>query len=266
MPYTDDLKNHLGQYKDNDLKVQENGLWDGRPYAHILPEEQSFLNILEPFRDVFRLEHEVGKLNFTLDHPNHLNSSQAMGINLAFPFMFSGWYSPLLAALEIDPEPIAEAAFESVMDDQTHVDLLLRGQSGRNIYCEIKLKESGFGEAKAVNTDYEQIFQRHLPQLELVIKSEYLTFDIFKKYYQLFRYMALLSPQQPNVFCLIVPHRNKAFQNGIAFLEESVLETMKQKIKLAYLEDVVERLLESLKMHDQIHRHFSLFKEKYISF
>ena len=35
---------HLSEYLLNHLGVVENGLWDGNPYAHILPQELSQLN------------------------------------------------------------------------------------------------------------------------------------------------------------------------------------------------------------------------------
>jgi hypothetical protein len=239
----------------------------GHHYAHILPDGEEFLNILEPFRDEFVGERDAGKLTFRLSDLPHLNSSQEMGINLAFPFIFCGWHLPLLAALEVDSEPIESSEFERRMPDRTNVDVFLRRQSGRELFCEIKLAETGFGTANDANAVYEEIFRNLHPQLEAVVGNGHLNLDNFEQYYQLFRYLALIAPDQPHIFCPVIPRRNRPFHNSrIAFMEQVVQPVVRQKVKISYLEDVIERLLASTQSHERIQRHFLLFKELFATF
>ena len=267
MTYDDELKMHVAKYKREKLKVVENGVWRNREYEHILPVEQRYLNLLKPYRQEFKCRFESGQFTFNIEDLPHLNSSQAMGANLFFPFHVAEWYSPFLQALRIEDEPIQNSQFEYVMPDQTNVDILLVGASGRRVFVEVKLKERGFGAANSKKVDYARIFQKHSPQLESIVRNDHLTFRKFKQYYQLFRYLSFLSPESSDVFCLLVPRRNELFQKDIPVINEILRDEQKAKVKVAYLEDVVERLISSFQNDNQLLlQQFILFKEKYILF
>jgi hypothetical protein len=266
LAYADDLKDHLVRYKQQTLRIAENGVWRENEYEHILPVEHRFLNILETFRQEFQERVASGQVSFNLEDLPHLNSSQAMGINLFLPFHKSRNYSAFLAALELDEESIQEAHFEHVMGEQTNVDILLHGESGHRVFIEIKLKETEFGSAGSITADYQGIFNERRPQLESVIQEKYLTLETFKKHYQLLRYLAFLSGKSSDTFCLLVPRRNEQFKKEIAILDAMVLDDKKDNVKVVYLEDVVDQLINSLRDDELLHRHFVLFKEKYIAF
>ena len=269
MTYENDLLEHLKKYKRDSLKITSNGIWKNCPdreYEHILPNENRFMNILEPFREDFQFEKEKGEFKFRLDDLTHLNSSQAMGINLFYPFHFCEWYSPFLKALEIDSEPIKLSCFEKLMSDQTNVDVFIQGESGRRLLIEIKLKENGFGRANCKSTDYQSIFETLAQNLVGVIKEEYLKPEYLKKHYQLFRYLSFLSQHSSDIFCLIVPRRNEYFQKEISVIDNIVVHQQRRKVKIAYLEDIVNRLITDLQSHDRLLQHFISFKEKNIKF
>jgi hypothetical protein len=266
MAYADDLKRHLERYKVDVLRVEGNGLYRRAQYAHILPDDDQFLNILDPFREDFRSCVESGRFTIDLGRLTHLNSSLAMGINLFFPFICCGWYTPLLSAVEIDSEEIQEATFETVMPDQTHVDVLLKGHSERRLFFEIKLKEDRFGPANNASTDYNRIFNDRKGLLASRLEDAYLTVENFRAHYQLFRYLTFISPDNSDMFCIVVPRRNEQFSRSISFLWQALRATMRQRVRIAYLEDVIERLIASTKHDERFHKHFDLFKKKYILF
>lgn len=77
---------HLADYKRERLGVQKNGVWIGRygpvEKAHILPKEKYKLNLLDDVREAF-FDSEQGEVPLHR-YFHHLNSSQAMCINLFF--------------------------------------------------------------------------------------------------------------------------------------------------------------------------------------
>ncbi|MBL0144322.1 MAG: hypothetical protein IPP91_20015 [Betaproteobacteria bacterium] len=85
--YQDRLKDHLSQYKVSKLGITANGIWtrNKQAYSHILPAARKFENFLGAFREELRsLVEESDEITLHRDF-HHLNSSQAMCLNLFFP-------------------------------------------------------------------------------------------------------------------------------------------------------------------------------------
>src|SRR4051812_49433180 len=75
----------LVQYKENDLVVKECDEFRNKVYGHILPKKQRELNILERYRDCFfASDHAAVRFHHCF---HHLNSSQALCINLFYPLV-----------------------------------------------------------------------------------------------------------------------------------------------------------------------------------
>ena len=90
---------HLVEYKENVLNLKnKNGMWHGKPYDHILPNDSESKNFIDPgYYDFSKLykhkliikSNQAGSIEVGL-HINyaHLNSSQVMCINYFTPLLF----------------------------------------------------------------------------------------------------------------------------------------------------------------------------------
>ena len=82
------LRRHLSEYKLSRLGISEEGIWrrNGKRYPHILPESHRVENLLETYRaDLDAYIERTSTLERHRDF-HHLNSSQAMCLNLFYPF------------------------------------------------------------------------------------------------------------------------------------------------------------------------------------
>jgi hypothetical protein len=77
---------HLGKYAKQRLGIFDEGIYQGRPYPHILPSKLRFLNLLESIRS--EVQGHLRKSPSIKLHKyfHHLNSSQALTFNLFFPY------------------------------------------------------------------------------------------------------------------------------------------------------------------------------------
>jgi hypothetical protein len=120
------LLRHLGTYARKRLGVFEQGTWQGRAYAHILPYRLRFLNFLESTRSELQ-DYLVTHPSITLHkYFHHLNSSQAFALNLFFPYFSKGGHSAraLSRSLGIDAH-VSNWEFEDIPDQSegTNVDV-----------------------------------------------------------------------------------------------------------------------------------------------
>jgi hypothetical protein len=128
--YVKSLQRQLGEYKRTRLGVKEAGtyLHKGREvrHPHILPKELKWLNILEGYRSEIReyvdTNHEIRLHKYF----HHLNSSQALALNLFFPFFEGGAAasSTLVRALGV-PGTLGQWRCEylPVASERTNVDI-----------------------------------------------------------------------------------------------------------------------------------------------
>src|ERR1035437_7705090 len=124
--YQSVVRKHLAQYAKRRLGVNEAGVYQGRPYSHILPWRLRFLNLLESYRaeiqDYLRAHRSVHFHQYF----HHLNSSQAFAFNLFYPYFAAGGNSAgALAGLLGADVDVAALGFEDVPDEKegTNVDV-----------------------------------------------------------------------------------------------------------------------------------------------
>lgn len=75
MDFADRVKRHMAGYKRKVLNVEEDGVWRGKKYPHILPKNLKVLNVIEKYRNEFYCSnsHELTKKKFHQNY-HHLNS------------------------------------------------------------------------------------------------------------------------------------------------------------------------------------------------
>jgi len=269
--YQDRLKLHLGQYKSSHLDVAENGLWsrNRQAYPHILPSEKWDLNLIETYRAEiagYLKNHPEIKL-----HPDfhHLNSSQAMSLNLFYPF-FADANPPgvsFLSALGLSTSAVDTWHFEYVADrrEGTNFDFYARDSTGVQTYCEVKFSESGFGGAKPDQPHIEKRDSIYVPRLRGVVSTEVLESEQFFANYQVLRNISYVSDDERSRVVFLLPRANATLATLEPFLADHVASEMWPRIRIVYLEDLVQTLIETNSTSpERLRRHLELFAQKYL--
>ena len=140
------IKNHLASYKLNTLKVTQDGVWwkNKKKYKHILPKSMYIENIINKgFQaDLLKL---INTKDFHLGF-HHLNSSQALALNLFGPLVCTKKVSILGELLHIPISDTFVSEFEYIENpnENTNFDFFIKGNNF-NIYFEVKYTEAKFG-------------------------------------------------------------------------------------------------------------------------
>ena len=200
MSFHNDIISHLVKYKGETLHVEKDGIFTyrgkGIPKAHILPTNYRNLNILPEYRNQF-FKSEYANIKFHR-YFHHLNSSQAMCINLFYPLVNEEKLDLILDFLKLNclEQPVPHFEKESELEQasrRTNFDFYLKCSSAINrrteIFFEIKYTENGFGKAKPDEKHKKKFNETYLP---LVKNSVFLTDSckeesIFLDHYQLLR-------------------------------------------------------------------------------
>lgn len=247
MSYAQKLKDRLARYKRERLGVFDDGLAirTGRPHAHILPQSLQRLNVLEQIRREFWTHAELTGLERRLHSDfHHLNSSQAAGFNLLFPFL-SGkppLGDPLLDAIGVEVRPIHSWEFESIPDqvEGTNVDCLIQFIDSR-AFVEIKLTEGEFGTCKDDPEHRRKLESVYRPRLEKKVVESALTPEVFFRSYQLFRYVSLLN--EGDVLALLLPRANtQLWVAAHQFIQNNLTAAAGRSVKVVAIEDLLANL------------------------
>jgi hypothetical protein len=264
--FAEAAKKHLADYKLSQLGIAENGTWSKNPkkeYAHILPKEKRYHNLLASIRTPFvRQFPDCG--TWLHDGFAHLNSSQAMAFNLVFPFAYFECIPIFCQALDIPANtPKREAAIgcgnsgmecflhlESILDqkEETNFDLVVRYQDRSLVLCEVKYGEANFGSAKDDPSHHQKIAGVYRPLLKGKIHERLLGNDAaILKHYQLLRYVSYLDHPEldragKSLVLFIFPKENESLKDAVdKFSTEYLLPEYQKRVRVVYLEDIVQK-------------------------
>lgn len=272
MTYQNKVKDHLSKYKKVALKIEEKGAFNhqGRElyYDHILPKRHKELNILEPYRDSF---YDSLYSNITFHkYFHHLNSSQALCINLFYPLIVEGRLDLVLKILDLLEMDITHAQFEFESDlenndgRKTNFDFYMKVLGSIRIYIELKYTEQKFGSAKNNQAHVDKYLETYLPLLRdnRFIKDEFKTMEHFLGNYQIMRNLAHLGESDYVVF--LYPEANRTIhEHAKRAFDEILTEEGTGRLKLVSLVEIVEYLFDHMS-GDRTKKHFDEFKRKYM--
>ncbi len=288
--YSTKVKRHMAEYKKERLQICEDGVFkqNKKPYKHILPENLEKLNIIETFRKEFwdySFMNEDIKLHTGF---HHLNSSQALCFNLFYPLInefvisyqyrnydfikcflniiLKDFYYHYKGMTDINFLNPAQLNFEKILDkkEQTNFDFYLEYKNNIKILFEIKYTEESFGTAKNSKSHEDKFNKIYKPRLINKIQPEYCSFnENFRKNYQIIRNLSYIDDKTYVVF--LYPNKNENIKNkNKTIIEDIILPKYRNHIKILYLEDMVEHLLNGKYSSAKIHTHYQMFKEKYL--
>lgn len=244
--YIRHLKQHLSEYRHRTLDVGS-GQWGDPPrsYGHILPINESHLNIVEPLREEFRVAQRAK--GWTLHrYFHHLSSSQALAFNLFLPVFpeVPASFAATRGILGLRDE--AAVDFEVVLPngDGTNIDVLISEGDDRRTVIEVKLTETGFGRAKHDDRHLLKLSSLYAPLLRGRLADELLEPKAFFRDYQLFRQLAQLRPATADRALLLLPRaRSRLWKHANTWCSQPGLGTFAGQITVVALEDMLDALL-----------------------
>ena len=112
------VKENLCNYKHHKLQIKKPGIYNYRgdelKYDHILPKDLKHLNVIKHYRSDF-FNSDLSKISYH-KYFHHLNSSQALCVNLFFPLIVSDETRIISELLELPTKSIKSPCFEFVSD------------------------------------------------------------------------------------------------------------------------------------------------------
>ncbi len=263
---------HLSDYRDRigELRVLEEGKFKHRgrsiPMAHIVPKEYWSLNILEQYRKVF-FASKYSKIHYHR-YFHHLNSSQAMSINLFYPLMSAKNMDVLIRFLQIPAIDGPEGCFEleSKLERagrKTNFDFHLSGSGVKEVFFEVKYTEREFGKAKNDEDHLRKFQETYLPLLgecdflDTRCREE----KVFLEHYQILRNLVHLNPNSWVVF--LFPSANTIIkQEAQDACRQFLTEAGRARVRIAYLEDQISYL--EANCSATLAKYYGEFRVKYL--
>lgn len=271
MSFIDTLRAHFGDYKRQGLGISEPGEFQHRGKIlrkhHILPREHAQLNILEPYRAAFfSSEHSKFELH---RYFHHLNSSQALCINLFYPLIAENRLDALLKGFGIETVEGWIAAFEEPSSVETarhptSFDFHLHHADAGDIYVELKYTELAYGRAP-VDAEHQKKFRTvWLPMVEAstCLTPRCREEAVFLENYQLLRLFSHLSESTHVVLLLPAANRDIAIEARKA-CDMLLTEEGRTRVSIVYLEDLVGEL-ERECAGSPLNDYYEQFKAKYL--
>lgn len=246
------IKEHLTNYKKQTLKINECGEWwsNHKQYPHILPIKLADKNIINKGCDLSELSHTIKKHQGF----HHLNSSQALALNL---------FGPLVKCKRLDIiidiiNPMSNGLFEHIEDENegTNFDFFIEDSSANKYFFEVKYSERTFGRTsndQKHQKKYDQIYIEKLQKISTEVSKE----DFFKQY-QLWR--NIIYAEKGNVYFILPKFRTdlvEKIENAKTLIADN---DIKNRINILYIDDIVKRAKNVPKLKE----HYEEFEKKYL--
>jgi hypothetical protein len=237
---------------------------------HILPKQYEKYNIIHHYRDDF---FNSSTSNIHLHkYFHHLNSSQALCINLFFPLLLDNELNLILDQIGIPHNTITRAYFEKESDletgagRKTNFDFYLQLADQTQVYFEIKYSEYEFGKAKSDDEHKNKFINTYQPLLKnnRFIKHEYNEMNIFLDSYQIMRNLVHINDTSFVVFVYPEANRKIHQQSQIAY-NHMLTDKGKSKFRILLLEKTVDDILRRVHSN-RLQNHFKEFKVKYLNY
>lgn len=263
---------HLSQYKVDVLGVSENGIFHYRgrdiPKTHILPINDRDQNILKKYRDHF-FSSDYAQIKFH-QFFHHLNSSQALCINLFYPLIAENALDLFLKYLGVASNSEIRSLFEKESEIEkavrsTSFDFYIQLAKTSKFFVEVKYTEDGFGKAKNADEHRHKFHKTYLPLL--IDKSAFLVSEcqdeaLFLSHYQILRNLVHINDTDHVV--LLFPSSNSAVAEESIYARDQLLTaTGSDKLKIVFLDEFIS-FLENKCTDSPLDGYYQEFRAKYL--
>lgn len=302
MSFKTEVLTHMGEYKRNVLRIEENGKWwlnrkknSYVTHDHILPvidNENSYdkncvdnirkENILSTYRNACWTYVKAQGIKLHQFY-HHLNSSQAMCLNFFYPFAVNTLIkSSFFTAIQIqclEKIPVKnpglmnyEFEYESSLDrynsqNPTNFDLCISSESTKLLF-EVKYTEEGFGgtDKKKRATYLEKYKDLYHKLASKVISDEWNTCDNFIENYQIMRNLVHIDDSSYLIF--LYPELNVKVKNQAIRARDFVKPEFRTKLICMTWETLYQQtfnvLLEVDAMDSFLEQSLLEFRDKYL--
>ena len=255
------IKENLSRYKKNTLGIDKNGMWKGSEYSHILPFDDRYENIINKgFREDLKRLISQDALHFGFPH---LNSSQALALNLFGPLVIKGKLAMINKVLEnklISNESEGKFEFIEQANEGTNFDFYIQDKSNK-VYFEVKYTENEFGKAKndlSHQQKYSEFYERRLEDIVDINRETFK--ETFFKEYQLWR--NIIYAKNGYIFFVLPRFRDDLIKKVNDAKKEIKNTEIGNRVKLLIIDELVEECEKNKEMKD----HYIEFRKKYLSF
>lgn len=278
MPKIEKIYSHLKEYKEKTLCISEQGIYVYRKKklakSYILPDKDTEKNLLDS--GYFPAEKEFyEKLKFKNRihrYFRHLNSSQALALNLFVPVIEENLYSSLFC---IDGIKIRSAEFEHIEEKsfedkfsgfrKTNFDFFVQSENEK-FFFEVKYSERGFGNAASDEIHKQKFQEIYRPELkEICTKESFQEIDEkrFLKDYQLWR--IICHVRYGSVY-FAVPEFRPDLKDKVESARSAIKKEYQDKIHVLVINEFVEKMISKgeAEGNEKISGHYKEFKEKYL--
>ncbi|NLE23941.1 MAG: hypothetical protein GX625_01155 [Clostridiaceae bacterium] len=257
MDFNNRVKEHMAKYKVSKLGIEKDGLYNNKPYKHILPEKMSSYNIIENYREDFYSSLYKENIKYHKCF-HHLNSSQAMCINFFYPLIKEDKIKILLDVIGVNDgqnNEVGEVCFEkgSHLKERTSFDFYIKLLSGIEVFFEIKYTEEGFGKTDIDDKHKRKYEEKYKKVLEAndEINQENINEQYFLNNYQLMRNIIHISDRRYIVF--LYPKENHKIENELKASKDIIKESYHSHLIILTWEKLLkERLRSSIQKSRQI--------------
>ncbi len=217
MNFSDKTKDRLASYKATNFPDLQDGFWkkNNQSYPHILPEDNKFVNLLPPYRDILVAYLDEQRIKLHSDF-HHLNSSQAMCFNFFFPLYQERTLELITDFLGLANETVN---YNTVCFEKdglevkfgrrpTSFDFFFETTSGKRLHFEIKYTEGEFGKAKINSDKFDTVYSKFLHPLNSSFQSS----QPFFENYQILR--NLIHIDETSFVIFVYPQDNEGVSIG----------------------------------------------------
>lgn len=260
-----DICSNLSKYKEEKLKISRNGFYrfnkNEFEKEHILPKEDIEKNLLDSdcsqaLKSYFN---EIKSRNKIHRYFHHLNSSQALTLNLFVPIIEEKLYQIIIK----NEKKIVKKSFEYIEDSsfetsyKTNFDFFFQTENEKYFF-EVKYTEKKFGSAEIDRSHIKKFNKEYKNVLDAVCLSS-INENEFLNNYQLWRNICYsIYGQVYFVIPLFRTDLRKQIEEAVTKLKNNY----KEKIHIFIIDDFVSELINSNNV--KLSNHYKEFRKKYL--
>jgi hypothetical protein len=250
---------HLKWYKLEVLHDEANGLYQNRPYSHILNSPEK--NLIRGFgyddsvSEMMRSLGEELRSDFT-----HLTSSQAFAVNFFTPLIKEKKLSLLHPCFDFQ---LPNCSFEEICpkEDQTQFDFFVTNNA-RNHTCsvEVKYSESGFGSTIGDTKHLDKFINDYEKKMEVLADVPQNEWQFFE-YYQVWRNLLYTVRHPGQHICFLFPRFREDLKKTLEEIFAKCKEQYRPFFHIIVADDIIEDIIQS---DSPMKSYYEEFRLKYL--